>query len=429
MDIVAFYAAVILSVVIRRQNFEITYILTHLIYFGILMPIFILIIKFIDLYKIYYLRLNFNLLLASLNSIVYYFFFSILIFYIVPFFKIAPKTLLLLQSIILWLLIYTNRVIILKLFKKFKVIQTLGILQDNHNNILIKKIINELKRISSTLKIYILKPTSNFKEIKNIIAKKDIHYIIYDLPLSRRTKTSLENLALSHEVTIKSSFEFYEEMLRKIEIEHTPPQIILKDLIQKKPLYSAIKAIIDFIFGTIGILLMIILLPIVFILIKFDDGGNIFYAQKRIGYKRKEFIIYKFRTMIPNAQALGPLITQENDQRITRVGKFLRKLHLDEMPQCINLLKGDLSLVGPRPEQQSIVKRYEKKVPLYSLRHSVKPGIIGWAQINYHYARNLSDTIEKTKYDLYYVKNRNLLLDFEIILKTLSAILKSYFAI
>lgn len=426
MDIIAFCLAVILAIILRRQAIEIDYLLKHLAYLAILIPLFILILRFLDLYKIYYLRLNLNLFLATFNSIVYYFFFSILIFYLVPFFKIAPKTLLLLQTAVLWLLIYFNRILLLKLFRKFKVVQPIAALRDNYN-ILIKKIATELKLISPALKIYLLKP-HDLDRISHFIEKKNIHYIIYSSPLSKQVQLAIENLALNHTITVQSASEFYELVFQKLEIEHTPPPIILRDLIQKKPFYNTIKATIDFIFGLAGLIVMIILYPLIFILIKLDDGGSVLYAQERIGYKGKIFRIYKFRTMIPNAQNFGPLITQENDRRITRLGKFLRKLHIDEIPQCLNLLKGELSLVGPRPEQQSIVKEYENKVMLYSLRHSVKPGIIGWAQINYHYARDLSDTIEKTKYDLYYIKNRSLLLDFEIVLKTLGAILKSYLA-
>ncbi len=424
-DIAAFFITLVIALILRRQAFESEYITNHLIYFSLLVPLFIIILKLLDLYKIYYLRLNFNLFLITFNSIVYYLLFAILIFYLIPFFKIAPKTLLIIQSFFLWFLIYGSRVLIIKLFKRWKVIQPIAIIENN-DTLLTQKIINELKKTSSTLKIFSLKPQSqDIYKLTQLIEKIGLYYIIYALPLTKNMQKILENLALNYAVTIQSVAEFYELIFQKIEIEHTPPQIILKDLVQKKPFYNTIKTIIDFLCGIIGFVVMVIIYPAIFLLIKLDDGGSIFYKQDRVGFKGKVFQIYKFRTMISNAQNVGPLTTEENDSRITKAGRFLRKLHLDEIPQCLNLLKGELSLVGPRPEQPSIVKEYENKVMLYSLRHSVKPGIVGWAQINYHYARNLADNIEKTKYDLYYIKNRNLFLDLEIIFKTLGAVLKT----
>ena len=122
--------------------------------------------------------------------------------------------------------------------------------------------------------------------------------------------------------------------------------------------------------------------------------------------------------MVPNAEKNGPLWAEKNDPRITKVGKILRRTHLDELPQMINVLKGDISLVGPRPERPEFVEKLEKEIPYYHLRHIVKPGFTGWAQIKFRYARSVIDSLEKFEYDLYYIKNRSLLLDIYILLKT-----------
>ena len=155
---------------------------------------------------------------------------------------------------------------------------------------------------------------------------------------------------------------------------------------------------------------------IISILIKFTSKGPIIYKQERIGKGEKPFILYKFRTMKINHN--GPLWTVGNDKRLTFIGKIIRYTHLDELPQLINILKGDISFIGPRPERSELVQMY-KKLPYYEIRHIIKPGLTGWAQLNYKPSASLEEAYEKLQYDVYYIKNRSLLLDFFIVLKTI----------
>lgn len=186
------------------------------------------------------------------------------------------------------------------------------------------------------------------------------------------------------------------------------------------PVYEKLKAIADVLLG-IGIgLITAILLPFIAVGIKLSSPGPIFYKQKRIGQGGKIFFLYKFRSMYAltddgGAETEGAQFAVKNDKRITKVGKFLRKTRLDEIPQFINLLKRDITLIGPRPERPEIVSQLESQMPFYSLRHMVKPGLTGWAVINQHYTDTLEKSLQKIQYDLYYIKNQGFLLDLSIL--------------
>jgi len=175
----------------------------------------------------------------------------------------------------------------------------------------------------------------------------------------------------------------------------------------------------------ISLILLIILSPIfltIFIFIFFIDGKPIFYSQQRTGINNRLFWISKFRTMIVNAEQDGPQWSTKNDPRITKFGKFLRKYRLDELPQLISVIKGEMSLIGPRPERPEMETFLKEKIPHYDIRNFVKPGISGWAQVNFHYGANIEDSNNKLSYDIYYIRNFSLALDLIILFKTLKII-------
>ena len=178
-----------------------------------------------------------------------------------------------------------------------------------------------------------------------------------------------------------------------------------------------IKRAFDILLSLLIGLVSLPFLPLIALGIYLNSPGPIIFKQKRIGKNNKEFIIYKFRTM-KNLTDPG-IWEKEKDERIFFFGKILRKLHLDEIPQIINVLKGDLSFIGPRPEQVNIVKELEKQIPFYNIRHIVLPGITGWTQVNYKKPYNLEETKIKLEYDFYYLKNRNFFLDLIIFFKTI----------
>ena len=214
----------------------------------------------------------------------------------------------------------------------------------------------------------------------------------------------------------------YEDFNHQVPIRILEADWILRSFVDDASVsgvYHIMKRLMDIIGGLIGVLIFLFLLPGVAFLIILDDGFPIFYRQERLGKSAKPYKIIKFRTMVKDAEIDGEAQwASENDQRVTRLGRLLRKTHLDEFPQFLNVLKGEMSLVGPRSERPSLVNKLQKQVPFYRARLLVKPGVTGWAQINYGYPETIDETINKLEYDLYYIKNRTVLLDLRIILGT-----------
>ncbi len=184
------------------------------------------------------------------------------------------------------------------------------------------------------------------------------------------------------------------------------------------------KRLFDAVAAAFGLLVTFPLLLICAVAVRLDSRGPIFFRQRRVGRGHKPFDIIKFRTMIPHAEENGLRITADGDSRITTVGKWLRKTKLDELPQLFNVLKGEMSFVGPRPERPPFVASLQQQIPFYSARLLAKPGITGWAQVMYHYGSSEEDALVKLQYDLYYVKHQSVYLDLLIILKTVGTVLR-----
>lgn len=176
----------------------------------------------------------------------------------------------------------------------------------------------------------------------------------------------------------------------------------------------------------ISLVLLILTLPIMLLtalIVRLESPGPVIYRQDRVGLHEKEFTVYKFRSMRSDAEKNGAVWAQANDARVTRFGRFIRKVRIDELPQLWNVLKGDMSFIGPRPERMAFVRELRKTIPYYSLRHTVKPGLTGWAQVRYPYGASEEDARRKLEYDLYYIKNMSMLLDIHILFKTVGVVL------
>ena len=213
---------------------------------------------------------------------------------------------------------------------------------------------------------------------------------------------------------------FYEQRLQKIQIESISHVWILNNILKRKsPLALATH---DLIQRITALCFSVILMPLgmlITLIITVANRQLPLYVQKRIGKDKKPFMLYKFKTMYDNAEKGGPQWATQHDPRITPIGKILRATHLDELPQFINIIKGDMAFVGPRPERPEFVSDLEKNIPFYDMRHHVKPGVTGWAQINYPYGASIEDAKEKLQYDLYYLKERSILVDLMIIVRTI----------
>ena len=226
-------------------------------------------------------------------------------------------------------------------------------------------------------------------------------------------------------VPIEDCHSFYERLVSKIAITDLPPEwIALSEGFRRDRIVLAAKRVIDVIVAFLGLLLGTPLALMTALAIKLESPGPIFYRQERVGQNEKHFTLLKFRSMTADAEAkVGPVWATENDPRVTRVGAIIRKLRIDEIPQMINVLKGEMSFVGPRPERPFFVERLKQNIPYYDLRHSVKPGITGWAQISYRYGDSEQDAVEKLQYDLYYIKHMSPVFDLQIIFESLKVIL------
>jgi sugar transferase (PEP-CTERM system associated) len=225
-------------------------------------------------------------------------------------------------------------------------------------------------------------------------------------------------------IAIEEGIHFYEHLTGRLQVESLrPSSLIFSEGFKKSKLTIWMKRVSGFSLSLIGLILLSPLILIISILIKIESRGPVFYKQERVGERGKIFKLLKFRSMVEEAEANGPVWAEQDDKRVTRVGRWMRKWRIDEIPQMFNVLKGDMSFVGPRPERPFFVEKLRKEIPFYDQRFSVRPGVTGWAQIKYPYGASNKDALEKLKYDLYYIKNLSLLYDLLIIFETIKVVL------
>ncbi len=240
------------------------------------------------------------------------------------------------------------------------------------------------------------------------------------LPVHELLKCKVEN------IHIQEGFTFYEKVKREIIVSEflKPSWFVFEEGFFQISIHRSVKRMQGIVASFLLLTISSPLLLLVAILIKLESPGPVFFRQERVGRRGKVFNLFKFRSMHNEAEAInGPMFAQKNDPRITRVGAIIRKIRFDEIPQFINIFKGDMDMVGPRPERPVFVEQLEKQVPYYNLRHSVRPGLTGWAQINYTYGESFGDSKEKLHYDLYYIKHLSWHLDLLIIFLTVKEVL------
>ncbi|MFN8377351.1 MAG: sugar transferase [Anaerolineae bacterium] len=232
-----------------------------------------------------------------------------------------------------------------------------------------------------------------------------------------------------HGVRVIPMAILYEQVTGRVPVEHVNNDWAVVFLPVSRGegvlnVYQPVKRLLDILLSLAGLVLFALVFPVLALLIRLDSHGGIFYRQERLGKSGKPFNILKLRTMVDNAeQKTGAVFAQKGDPRVTRTGRFLRKTRLDELPQLVNVVRGDMSLVGPRPERPEHVTRLQQKIPFYRTRLAVRPGLTGWAQVRYSYGSDDNDALVKLQYDLYYIRHRSLLLDLNILLRTVGKVL------
>lgn len=270
-------------------------------------------------------------------------------------------------------------------------------------------------------------PTEPGESLLSIAEKHQIDQLVIavrdrrggGLPLQQLMECRLKGIKITELPT------FIEREYRQVLLESINPSwMVFGDGFRQGFVRTLVKRLFDLIASGVLLLVALPVMLVTMVCIYLESGAPVLYRQQRVGQGGREFTIYKFRSMKSDAESDGtPCWATANDERTTRVGRIIRKLRIDELPQIINVFKGEMSFIGPRPERPFFVEQLEKQIPYYSLRHSVKPGITGWSQVRYPYGASVDDSIEKLQYDLYYVKNHGLFLDLMILIDTVEVVL------
>jgi len=412
IDLIALYLSLLLIVIFRFQGQMSSEVINdHLIAFSplILLSIFLYFINNLYDYGFQLKRIDFMAFLGRIQ--LFWLLIGIIYFYIMPI-GITPKTNLLLFWILASIFIYFNHA----LLQKKNILEKINILllSNSDSALEIQKMVNNNSAYG--LKIFIYPDTVNIDHIKDFVIQNKIQTIVIQ---SDKISTQKLYPLLFENVNFQTFETFYETIFQKVSTDTIDHTWLLATINPKQylPTYL-IKRLSDLFFGLV---LLIITLPfwlIVIILIKSTSPGPIFYLSKRRGKNGKIITLYKFRTMEMNARLNGPAWTMPNDKRITFIGRILRQLYIDEWPQFINILHGDISFVGPRPEEIELANTFQQNINFYNIRHLVTPGLTGWAQINQKNTHSIDEAKEKLKYDLYYLKHYSIWFDLYIIVKT-----------
>ncbi len=427
-DVAIFYASLFIALSIRYGLAPLSHIADHVIPFSIGLLLWILISYISGLYERSSLKNTSSFYATFFVSLVVETLALIALFYLVPSFGIAPKANLFIFVGVFLVLEALWRAVLNIILRASGSRIRLMFLGTSHNMTEIKDHLAHNPQLGyEVVTWYSDEPThQTSEELLREINAKQIHLVVVSAQL-QKTK-AFKDFAYKNAVSGVPLIDLavlYEQIFSRVSLAELEESWSLKDLTHEARLYQSIKRILEL----IGVLIIgVIALPfaiITILAIFFTSRGPIFYKQRRVGKRKQLFWLYKFRSMYaekeknPDADASKPIWTSGKDQRITPVGKFIRFTHLDELPQLINILKGEMSFIGPRPERPEFDKDLEQKIPYYELRYLAKPGITGWAQINYRYGASVEDAYAKLQYDLFYLAHRSLLLDISILLKTI----------
>lgn len=353
---------------------------------------------------------------------------SILFFYFTPAVVIAPKTNLFIFLAIFGLVGYLWRNIYNNFINAGSSPNKILLIGYNQTAQELADYLTKHRQLGYEIKFWMQEGLQDkeLEHLAQIIISNKINTIVVPAHIKKNSKAAkliYKNLVLGIEV-IDLAY-LYEIIFRKIPLAELEEVWFLENLARRHRIYEILKRPVEILFTiTVGI----ITLPLAILIasfIKITSSGPIVFAQQRTGKNDTKFTIYKFRTMRVDAEKDGPQWAKKDDKRILPLGNILRKSHLDEWPQLYNILKGELSLVGPRPERPEFIEELRKDIPYYDLRHLIRPGITGWAQINYRYGASIEDAYEKLQHDMYYLKNHSLILDVLIILKTIKLLFTS----
>lgn len=440
-DVAILYLSLWITLFFRYgENFSSSVWSEHLLPFTVVFGLLLVIFYIDDLYQIELWHGNISVVTRLLRDVIIGGFFSVVFFYIGQnrLFSIRPQTVLVLMLLISGAVIFVWHVLFLKLTRTRGSVR--GIVVVGYNS-LVEEIIQRLEKLPQLqLSVKAIIPTADYisqniniptvnlpiSELKNICKQYHTHIIISTV--HPRTNSELSK-SLFECLPLKLAFydvaTFYEKITGKIPVTSIEQVWFLENLTEdNKKVYESVKRLFDIIISLSLLVLFLPFAPFIALAIKLKDYGPVFFTQIRTGKENIKFTAIKFRTMVNDAEKSGPVWAAKNDPRVTTFGKFLRKTRIDEIPQLINVIKGEMSLIGPRPERPEFIEQLSEKIPFYKERLLVKPGLTGWAQVyGPAYGGSAEESLEKLQYDLFYIKNRSFGLDISITLKTIKTIL------
>jgi len=429
-DILIFFLSLWLTLTIRFGKIPSNSVLAdHLLPFGILFVIWCATFFIAGLYEKHTTIFKSRLPFRVLNTQIFNSFLAVVFFYFVPYFGITPKVILFIYIIISLTLIflwraYGHNILGLKIQEKAMIFG-----RGEEMKLLVQEVNNNPRyglEFATSFDLDKISEIDFQRDIVEKISPLNVSVIVVDLQ-NENLKKSLPHFynLLFSQVRFVDINSLYEDIFDRVPLSLVGYGWFLENVsLSTSVTYDVFKRVTDVVLASILGLISMVFYPFIYLLIKIGDTGPVFIVQNRIGKNNKIIKIKKFRTMNFNDNEQE---TNKTENKITKVGMFLRRSRLDEIPQLWNVLKGDLSLIGPRPELPALAQVYEKEVPYYNVRHLIKPGLSGWAQLYHenhpHQGVNTVETKNKLSYDLYYIKNRSLFLDLKIALKTIKTLL------
>ncbi len=429
-DLLFFLVALWLSLLLRNLEFPSRELfLIHLVPFSLLFVLWVLVFYIAGLYEKHTTILKSKLPSILANTQLINSALAVIFFYLVPFFGITPKTILFIYLLVSFVVILSWRMYGYFLIGRGRPNNAILIGSGEEMKTLLNEVNNNpIYNLNFISSIDLNRTDENvfWKEIISKIYSEDVSVIAIDLAHENIEPVlpHLYNLIFSN-INFIDMHKIYEDIFNRVPLSLLRYNWFLENIsTESRGAYDVLKRIMDISISLPLGLLSLFVYPFVWLFIKLDDGGPLFIFQERIGQNNKTVKIFKFRSMTENDH--GIYNGNGTDLKVTKVGSFLRRSRLDELPQLWNVLKGDISLIGPRPELPSLVRHYTDEIPYYNIRHIIKPGLSGWAQIYGEHGHGevaINQTRDKLSYDLYYIKNRSFLLDLKIALRTLKVLI------
>lgn len=423
-DVALLYGALFLALFIRYgSDAAASQFFNHVFPFSALFIVWLAVFSLSDFYKYTSIATHFGLLKKTLQGIVTAGVLSVILLYLFPkFFELTPKTNLLLFAATFFVLNYAVRTGIFRAFSS-TALRT-ALVGNSHVIEAISSYLSSCPHSGFRVSEYIRNTgTGTIAELESDRFSETDLFVVDGSFLNDESSTDIAYRLTAGGKTVMSASDFYESIFERIPLETLNAEWFLKNISPEKPFYEFLKRAFDLVLSVFLFAALLPLFAIIAVLVKFSSRGPVFFTQERAGFHGIPFTLIKFRTMKADAEKEGPRFAEKNDSRVTAFGKILRFTHLDEIPQLLNIAAGDLSFVGPRPERSVFVESFKKTIPYFEARNTIKPGLTGWAQINYKYSGNEEETRVKLSYDIFYLKNRSLVLDALILFRTIKTIL------